>query len=97
MAGNQNDLNSSTKKFNNRRRYNLPHVVIAGGMAAGLGTAIVTGFRKSTKAHAVSSLCFVGFVMLHFFMHYRKLSYRMKTGLRQNLHTSKLKDSNNRR
>jgi len=83
MAGNQNDSNLSTKNVSNRRRNNLPHVFIVGGMAASLGTAIVTGFRKSTKAHVVSSLSFVGFALLHLFMHYNQLSYKMKTGLGQ--------------
>ena len=81
MAGNQNDLNLSTKNVSNRRRNNLPHVFIVGGMAAGLGTAIVTGFRKSTKAHVVSSLSFVGLAMLHLCMHYKQLSYKIKTEL----------------
>ena len=81
MLGNENDLNLSTNKVNHHRKHNWPHVAIVRCMAGSFGTAVVTGLKKSTMAHVVSSLCFVGTAMLHLFMHKRQLSYRVKTGL----------------
>lgn len=79
MSGNESDLNLSTS--NHHRKHNWLHVAIVGGMAVSLGTAVVTGVKKSTTAHVVSALCFVATAMLHLFMHQRQLSYRVKTGL----------------
>ena len=81
MSDNPNDSNSATGKVSHRK-HNCPHVAIVGCMASSLGATIITGLKKSTKAHVVSSLCFGGTAMLHFFMHHRQLSHRMKTGLR---------------
>ncbi len=81
MSENENDLNMSNNKVNHHNHHNWPHVAIVGGMAVSLGTAVVTGLKKSTMAHIASSLCFVGAAMLHLFMHKRQLSYRVQTGL----------------
>jgi uncharacterized membrane protein YphA (DoxX/SURF4 family) len=78
MPGDENDLKLSTNKINHHRKNNWLHVAIVGGMAASLGTAVVTGVKKSTTAHVVSALCFVATAMLHLFMHQRQLSYRVK-------------------
>ena len=83
MSGNENDLNLSNNKINHHRKHTWLHVATAGGMAVSLGTAAVTGLKKSTTAHVVSALCFVATAMLHFFMHQRQLSHRVKTGLHQ--------------
>ncbi len=85
MSGNENDLNLSTNKVNHHRKHNWPHVAIVGCMAVSLGTAVVTGLKKSTVAHVVSSLCFLGTAMLHLFIHKRQLSHKVKTGLRRSL------------
>ena len=79
MPENDNDVKASTKQVNHNRRHNWPHVAVVGGMAVGLGAAIVTGLKKSTTAHVVSALCFVGTAMLHLFMHHRQFSSRLKT------------------
>ena len=81
MSGNENDLNLSTNKIKHHRKHNWLHVAIVGGMAVSLGTAVVTGVKESTMAHVVSVLCFVGTAMLHLFMHWWQLWYRVKTGL----------------
>jgi hypothetical protein len=82
-SGNDNDL--STNNVNPLRKHNWPHVAIVGCMVVSLGTAVVTGLKKSTTAHIVSSLCFVGTAMLHLFIHKRQLSHKVKTGLRRSL------------
>ena len=79
MSGNENDLNLSINKINHHRIHNWAHVAIVAGMAVSLGTAVVTGLKKSTVAHVVSSLGFLGTAMLHLFMHKGQLSSRMKT------------------
>ena len=80
MSENKDD--SPTNNVHHRRKRHWPHVAIVGCMAASLGTAIVAGVKKSTTAHVVSGLCFVGMAMVHLFMHQRQLSYRVKAGLR---------------
>lgn len=85
MSGNENDLKLSANKINHHRKYNWPHVAIVGCMAMSLGAAIVTGLKKSTAAHVVSTLCFVGAAMLHLFMHKRQLPYKFNTGPRFSL------------
>ena len=83
MSGNENDLNLSTNRINQPQKHNWLHMAIVGGMAVSLGTAVVTGVKKSTTAHVVSALCFVATALLHLFMHQRQLSHRVKTGLHQ--------------
>ena len=80
MSRIENDINRSEQKANHRRISNWSHVAIMGCMAVSLGTTIVTGLKKSTRAHVVSSLCFVGTAMLHLFMHQRQLLHKVKTG-----------------
>ena len=77
----ENDTNALEKKANHHRKSNGSHVAIVGCMAVSLGTAVVTGLKKSSTAHVVSVLCFVGSAMLHLSMHHRQLSHKMKTGL----------------
>lgn len=74
MSGIENDTNQLENKVNHRRKHNLPHVAIVGGMILSLGTAIVTGLRKSSIPHVVSSFCFVGLALTHLFIHQRQLS-----------------------
>lgn len=65
ITGNANDLNFSTNRTAHNRKHTWLHVAIVGGMAVSLGSAVVTGVKKSTTAHIVSALCFMGMVILH--------------------------------
>ena len=76
-----NNTNPLEEKNSHHRKSNRSHVAIVGCMAVSLGTAMVTGLKKSTTAHVVSALCFVGSAMLHLSMHRRQLSHKVKTGL----------------
>ena len=81
MSENENDPKLSNNKVNHYKNHNRPHVAIVGCMAMSLGTAVVTGLKKSTIAHVASSLCFVGAALFHLFMHKGQLSNRVQTGL----------------
>ena len=76
----ENDTNPLEKNMIHHKKPNGSHVAIVGCMAVSLGSAVVTGLKKSTRAHIVSSICFVGTAILHLFMHHRQLSNKMKTG-----------------
>jgi xanthosine utilization system XapX-like protein len=80
MSGIENDIIPSEREVNHHRKPNWPHVAVVGCMAVSLGATVVTGLKKSTPAHVVSSLCFVGSAMLHLFMHHRQLLHRVKNG-----------------
>ena len=80
MSEIENDINPSEQKVKHLKKSNWPHVAIVGCMAVSLGSAVVTGLKKSTRAHVVSSLCFLGTAMLHLFMHHRQLLHKAKTG-----------------
>jgi hypothetical protein len=47
-----------------------------------LGTAVVTGLKKSSVPHVVSSCCFGLLALLHFLIHRRQLSVKMERCLR---------------
>ena len=81
MSVTENDTNTLEKKANHPRKPNRSHVAILGCMAVSLGATVVTGLKKSTTAHVVSALCFVGSAMLHLSMHHRQLSHKVKTEL----------------
>jgi hypothetical protein len=78
-GGNENP-EPTDKRVKQRQMKNLPHVAIVGGMILSLGTAIVTGLRKSSIPHVVSSFCFVGLALTHLFIHQRQLSSIIKKG-----------------
>lgn len=80
MSGIENDLSPSKQKVIRLKKSNWPHVAIVGCMAVSLGTTVVTGLKKSTRTHVVSSICFVGTAVLHLFMHQRQLLHKVKNG-----------------
>ena len=54
------------------------HIGLVGGMLISLGGIVITGLKKAHTIHGIFSVSFVGLTMMHFFLHHRSISRKIK-------------------